>query len=496
MRRSKGNSNRTCRLPPVASTMSQQTNHPNIPQNRSRPSKGEQLPTTNEPLKADANPTKAFFVRMLTRDVSLEDSILDLIDNSIDSAWQREGSKPMQIGYGPDLSRYQITISANDDKFSIRDNCGSMTLHDAQHHAFSFGREVGRRHDPYSIGVYGIGMKRAAFKLGGDIRIRNTFKNEAGSTQAFAVRIDVDEWLRDDEPPWTFEIDRARPRKHHGLTMQVSNLTREAQREFSNPGFIQTLTRTVRRDYTLHLDRGLQIRLNDQPVSSLPLNLRSGTEFAPMRIKYRDPANDQVEVEIIAGMAATPPDSVDPGTRPNSDRPFGWYVACNGRVVLAADKTILSGWGTRDWPQWHRQYAGFLGLVMFSAPDAGHLPLTTTKRNVDTSSDVYLRARPKMRQVTKEWIAYTNVRKTALDTAKKKEAQTEPISIYQIESRATTILPQLTPIAEERRGNIHYSKRVSRIKALGNELGSPYMPYSEVGRQSFEIAYDALVGDE
>lgn len=101
-----------------------------------------------------------------------------------------------------------------------------------------------------------------------------------------------------------------------------------------------------------------------------------------------------------------------------------------------------------------------------------------------------------MRQVTREWIAYTNVRKNALDTAKRKEAQTEPISIYKIESRASTILPQLTPIAAEKRGNIHYSKPVSRIRALGNELGSPYMHYSEVGRQSFEFAYDALVGDE
>jgi hypothetical protein len=36
--------------------------------------------------KAGANPTKAFFVTMITRDITLEDCILDLIDNSVDGA--------------------------------------------------------------------------------------------------------------------------------------------------------------------------------------------------------------------------------------------------------------------------------------------------------------------------------------------------------------------------------------------------------------------------
>ena len=34
----------------------------------------------------DASPTKAFFIDNLTRDLTLEDAILDLIDNSVDAA--------------------------------------------------------------------------------------------------------------------------------------------------------------------------------------------------------------------------------------------------------------------------------------------------------------------------------------------------------------------------------------------------------------------------
>ena len=58
--------------------------------------------------KAGANPTKAFFVSMITRDITLEDCILDLIDNSVDGAWRSEGSRPMGLADGADLSKYQI----------------------------------------------------------------------------------------------------------------------------------------------------------------------------------------------------------------------------------------------------------------------------------------------------------------------------------------------------------------------------------------------------
>jgi hypothetical protein len=48
-----------------------------------------EIPSLTEgmvPEQAVAAPTKQFFVSMLTRDISLEDAILDLIDNCLDGA--------------------------------------------------------------------------------------------------------------------------------------------------------------------------------------------------------------------------------------------------------------------------------------------------------------------------------------------------------------------------------------------------------------------------
>ena len=55
---------------------------------------------TPRPSKAHASPTKAFFVNMITRDITLADSILDLIDNSVDGAWRQAGSQPIGLDTG------------------------------------------------------------------------------------------------------------------------------------------------------------------------------------------------------------------------------------------------------------------------------------------------------------------------------------------------------------------------------------------------------------
>lgn len=84
------------------------------------------------------------------------------------------------------------------------------------------------------------------------------------------------------------------------------------------------------------------------------IDFRQGADFEPMRVEYKDYVGEsEVSVQLIGGMAAPPPDSADPDENEDGDKRFGWYIACNGRIVLAADKTVVSGWGTDDWPQWH-----------------------------------------------------------------------------------------------------------------------------------------------
>lgn len=462
-------------------------------------SEGEGAVAIDDDTKAAANPTKGFFVRMITRDISLEDCILDLIDNSVDGAWRSEGSRPMGLADDADLSKYSIWINTSPEHFSIKDNCGGMTLDDAVNHAFSFGRHAIDELDEYSIGVYGIGMKRAVFKLGTDIRIRSTYQEEDGNTQSFAVPIIVADWLADDDPPWDFDIVEDGALDEKGVEIIIDALTPVAATSFGSPAFVRNLGRVIARDYSLHLNRGLNIFVDDVPVAGWQIELRQSDEFVPMRIDYKDELDgDEVAVEIIGGMSAPPPEIIDPDDDDDEsgDKRFGWYVACNGRIVLVADKTEISGWGTNDWPQWHSQYSGFIGIILFTAPKATSLPLTTTKRSVDISSEIFRRARPRMREVSKQWIAYTNARKQALEEAKQKEAAAAVVSIFAVAPHDSAKLPTLAVPQAERVSHINYSVPTTKMKKLAKELGRINMTNREVGLRSFDYAYKDMVGDE
>lgn len=478
---------------------------------------------------ADASPTKAFFVRMLTRDISLDDCILDLIDNSIDSAWQHAGVRPTVFTPGELLKGYRVDINFNETSFRISDNCGGISLDNAADYAFTFGRkdpveelaegdegeedeveadedevgdedgkevdEGGPESDPsstdYSVGVYGIGMKRAIFKIGNDITITTTHLDGA-SIDAFAVPIKVKDWLSDTRTPWDFDIVPAAELTSPGVLIEVLDLNEESKRRFSDPTYEQTLINDIlRRDYMIPLMQGLTITVNGKEVGYRPISLLASDDFMPLRETLED---GEVTIEIIAGMHAAPPDDNEPdGSR--QDRDSGWYVVCNGRVVLAADRSTATGWGAKGFPQWHGQYSGFIGIVLFSAANPALLPMTTTKRNVDVSSAVYQRTVNQMLKPTRSWIDYTNARKSAMEHAKTLEESARPVAASSVVANASVILPK---IATTRRkvANISYSVPLSRMKSLATALGNARMSYRDVGLKSFDYTYSDHVDDD
>jgi hypothetical protein len=432
---------------------------------------------------------------MITRDISLEDCILDLIDNSVDNAWRLEGGHPTDLDQHVDLTKYTVEISATESGFSIVDNCGGMSLKIAEEYAFTFGRKITENFENFSIGVYGIGMKRAVFKIGEKIEVHSTYVDQ-GKSKSFRVPIDVPAWLAvENEKQWDFPIFDAKPLTRPGVEIVVSTLTSDTSTSFGSPQFQNDLRRIIARDYMLHLHYGLNINLNGKPVKGWNIELRESEAFQSARESYEDKTDKRgsVRVEIIAGMASAPPDTNDADDAESDDR-FGWYVVCNGRVVLAGDKTVASGWGTDGWPQWHGQYNGFVGIIMFSSANAALLPLTTTKRSVDTSSGVYRRSLPKMREVSKTWTSYTNFRKQSLDEAKVAEAATRPMTIFSIPRREAVSLPRLTPKPKERVANINYSMPLARVRKLAAAFGNINMQYREIGIRTFDYAYDENVG--
>lgn len=458
--------------------------------------------------KAKANPTKAFFVRMLTRDISLDDCILDLVDNSIDGAWKSSGADPSSLGSDTELSPYRIDIDFTSESFSIQDNCGGITFDDAVDYAFTFGRAEFREEDPhddvpYSVGVYGIGMKRAVFKLGNVIQIASTFNTPSGDIDSFLVPINVPDWLSDRSVggEWDFDIEPRLPDETAGVTITVEELTDETAGMLSSPSYEVELRRILSRDYMIPLRRGLKILVNGTAVSGLKLNLRETIEvassesaFRPLRIDYDDTG---VRVEIIAGMNSKPPDEIAPDEGDRVPDRSGWYLFCNGRAVLAADRTSLSGWGVDSLPKWHGQYSGFVGLVFFSSRHPELLPMTTTKRNVDVSSPIYRRSLPRMSKPTRSWIDYTNARKQD-ESLRSLEDKVTDVDLADVKSRKSLEVPQSRrrPPPSQRVANVNYAVPLARLRALARAFGNVNMNYRDVGLEAFEYSYLMRVTEE
>lgn len=140
-------------------------------------------------------------------------------------------------------------------------------------------------------------------------------------------------------------------------------------------------------------------------------------------------------------MSAFPPEEVTTDDMPTSEETSGWYFVCNGRIVVAADRTELSGWGTTGVPKWHPQYSGFVGFVSLSAISAGDLPLTTTKRSIDRGHAAYRRTLSHIKNVSKSWTSYTNEKKHAPTTSSEQENNTKPVSAFELKINDEILFP-------------------------------------------------------
>ncbi|HBC30681.1 MAG TPA: ATP-binding protein, partial [Clostridiales bacterium] len=176
--------------------------------------------------------------------------------------------------------------------------------------------------------------------------------------------------------------------------------------------FLDMLIKSIQQSYSFIIQKGFCITINGEMVSPLPIKLlfdhKEGSGIKPFL--YNQTFND-VNVSLAVGFYAPPPspeDIDDENDLKRSSSDAGWTVVCNDRVVLYNDKSHLTGWGEAGVPQYHTQFIGIRGIVIFESNNPKNLPMTTTKRGVDTSSNIYAAVKDRMRQGLKMFTDYTN----------------------------------------------------------------------------------------
>ncbi len=342
---------------------------------------------------ANAYPRKHFFLEMFTRDISLEDCILDLIDNAIDglvrtrdidisASLLQQSEHANAEAENNDLAR--IEVSYSETHFTIKDNCGGITRKHALKEVFNFG------HGPDAIagvlGVYGIGLKRAIFKIGNRFEMRSKTEDEG-----FEVDLNVRKWSEKDDAmaDWKIPVSfiNGADEEDAGTEIRIRDLRPEVIMRLKDGVLAQRLRSIISHTYGLFIGRYVVITLNGIDVEPFQIPLGASDDVDPAHDVFKDGA---VEVELFASVATRKDGSW-------KGEAAGWYVLCNGRIVVSADKSELTGWGVGGFPQFHSgKFRGFVGVAFFRSSEALALPWTTTKRGLNRESPVFQAARNRM----------------------------------------------------------------------------------------------------
>lgn len=434
-----------------------------------------------------ADPVKSFFVHMLTRDIELQDAVLDLLDNCIDGV-QRSETKAALKKARP-YEKYWAKILLTDEEFCIEDNCGGIPWAMRQY-AYRFGRlkndlDQGRM----MIGTYGIGMKRAVFKLGDDCTIQ-THAKDASYSVSFSR-----EWMND-ESNWDIEATELPRSELRGTKIAVRGLREPVRRQFSSSAFTYTFRETLSTYYAFIMSKGFRVYLNGELIKPKSLRLLFAKEADKTLKTHRiepfiyQARHEGVDVFLAVGFTRSIPSSEEADESQEnykesySSEDAGWTVVCNDRTVLYCDKTHITGWGVSGVPRYHTQFVAISGTVIFTAENPQLLPTTTTKRGVDSDSELYQLVKDKMMEGMKLFISYTNRWKSA-ELVKKSRGQFQKTSTAGLkEIRARSARVKMGSTRGLLKGKQHKPSLPKPTSARSEERISFVKPASEVRRVS------------
>lgn len=396
---------------------------------------------TSKYTTIDARPVKRFFVEMLTRDIQIEDAILDLLDNCVDGVLRNPKVTEPHATY----NGFWAKITVNRDTFEIEDNCGGIpwSEHDR---AFRMGRPVaadqGKR--PPGVGAYGIGMKRAIFKMGSQALILTQNGEDSYKVLISAEWIGAeDDWSLQPEP----NDDRMTTDGTHIL---IQGLHNDVSERFAAESFEGDLIKKIESHYAVIIGKGLRVKVNGKELEPNPIVVRFASEVggdSEVRPYMFRSTYEGVDVFMAIGLREPIPgiervSEEQDGVKFSSDY-AGWTVICNDRVVLYCDRSELTGWGLFGIPRYHTQFIAISGVVEFHG-DPKKLPTTTTKRGLKFESSLYQQVLDRMRDGLKMFIDFTNKWKTMEDEAKRLVAPVPAIPYSQVKAEAMNLKFQKT----------------------------------------------------
>lgn len=445
-----------------------------------------------DPFVVDTAPTKELFIDTLIRDLDFTAAILDLLDNSADSA-KAIAADPSK------LKGFKLVLRFPPGEFAVEDNCAGMEAQVARERAFKFGRDKGAKLTKGSVGIFGVGMKRALFKIADSFSVKSV-----AATSSFLLNVSVDTWKN--SPDWQFKFSELKEKQTNPpaswcVSICCDQLTADAKTAFGQIDFLNKLKDQIARRYAFMMQAGLEIyvttsKTGESVKDRLPMTipaLKSSEELSPTVVTLNLLDDPHVKVSIYGGVDEKP-----------EEKDAGWSIYCNGRLVVDRDRSELTGWGSEGVPLAHHQFARFRGFVMMECDDPSRLPWNTTKTGIEFNNALYTTVLAEMRSVAKQWVKMLNAarreQKNYSDGDKNQvvlraisNSPSVPLNKLPPKSVALWPAPSKTPPTAAKYTTISFKKERQLAEQLREALGLD--SFAAVGDQAFDELYDREVGE-
>ena len=443
----------------------------------------------NNMILAKASPEKRLFISLLTRDIPMLSAFLDLIDNSVNAALgpfaDRLGTADGYVDVLEDEDvqpNTEIKLTITDQSVKIVDNAPGISLELAKNHVFKFGRSLEEENESDRLSVYGLGLKRAFFKLGRNVKIISDHI-EGG----FELNLDVEQWAKDTAMPWQFELASREPteQKDCGTTIEVWGLYDGTKKRLNDGVFKDQLKDSIGKTYAYFLNKFVRIFVNGESVA--PTDLQVGSNNATAHFK-----SNSVTCTIIAGLGT-------PVSGQYRDSGSGWFVFCNGRTVISANKSSLTGWNNNGLPIFQPKHRPFLGTVYFVSIHADKLPWDTTKSRINEDSELWQEAKRQMISVGRSVTSFLDKRYSdeGTDIAQSELGEVSKEPINAMKASIATGRNFKPPTKHTRvKTRIQYDALIKNVDSIKKYLGRSSMSGSDVGRHTFHYFLKNEVGED
>jgi len=326
----------------------------------------------------DATPSKRLFLSIIA-DYDLNKSICELVDNGLD-VWARGGRKQN--------IKIEIVLDERQQTISVEDNAGGLPRAELKY--IVGPGQSGTNATDDTIGIFGVGTKRAVVALAQEIKIKTRHKKEP------TYQIDIDDvWLEDDN--WELPVYETDNIKEGATIIDLQKL-----RIHITEGLITHLKHHLAATYAKFLTNNkVAIYVNGEALSPRFFeNWAYPPGYEPSRYTGSLNIDDRnIKVEAIAGLSRE--------SSPAAGE-YGVYFYCNDRLIARAMKTFDVGF-TKGFAGLPHPKISLTRVLVYLKGDARSMPWNSSKSDISTKHEVFLALHDWLVEVVKDYAALSRI---------------------------------------------------------------------------------------